>query len=226
MIAHLDRRAGAHERTACSTPRPLVTHHMRLGRRARRLRDLRPPRGTEDRLGALMDLPQLDGVTHRTVAGARAALPRRRGGSRRPDRARARLAAALVDVAPRGAPARAARPHLVMIDLRGFGWSDAPPGRYDKQTLADDLLARARRARARPGGPDRPRLGRLERLPGLPGRARALRGLPLALGSARAPAAGRAPANCARSGASPTRRRSRRRSSGAGSCPIRASWSA
>ena len=28
-----------------------------------------------------------------------------------------------------------------MIDLRGFGWSDAPPGAYDKQTLADDLLA-------------------------------------------------------------------------------------
>ena len=28
-----------------------------------------------------------------------------------------------------------------MIDLRGFGWSDAPPGGYDKQTMADDLLA-------------------------------------------------------------------------------------
>ena len=26
-------------------------------------------------------------------------------------------------------------------DLRGFGWSDAPPGRYDKQQLADDLAA-------------------------------------------------------------------------------------
>jgi pimeloyl-ACP methyl ester carboxylesterase len=34
-------------------------------------------------------------------------------------------------------------PHarLVMIDLRGFGWSDAPSGAYDKQTLADDVLA-------------------------------------------------------------------------------------
>jgi pimeloyl-ACP methyl ester carboxylesterase len=29
----------------------------------------------------------------------------------------------------------------VMMDLRGFGWTDAPPGAYDKQTLADDLLA-------------------------------------------------------------------------------------
>ena len=26
-------------------------------------------------------------------------------------------------------------------DLRGFGWSEAPPGRYDKQRLADDLAA-------------------------------------------------------------------------------------
>jgi pimeloyl-ACP methyl ester carboxylesterase len=34
-------------------------------------------------------------------------------------------------------------PHarLVMIDLRGFGWSDAPPGGYDKQTMAGDVLA-------------------------------------------------------------------------------------
>jgi pimeloyl-ACP methyl ester carboxylesterase len=30
---------------------------------------------------------------------------------------------------------------LIMPDLRGFGWSDAPPGRYDKQGLADDLAA-------------------------------------------------------------------------------------
>ena len=87
-----------------------------------------------------MDLPRLDGVTHRTVAGPRSALPRRRGGSRRPHRARAWLAAALVDVAPRGAPARAASPS-----------GDDRPARlrlvrraaraYDKQTLADDLLA-------------------------------------------------------------------------------------
>ena len=38
-------------------------------------------------------------------------------------------------------PALAPHARLVMIDLRGFGWSDAPPGAYDKQTLADDLLA-------------------------------------------------------------------------------------
>lgn len=35
-----------------------------------------------------------------------------------------------------------AREHRVIVpDLRGFGWSDAPAGAYDKQTLADDVLA-------------------------------------------------------------------------------------
>jgi pimeloyl-ACP methyl ester carboxylesterase len=38
-------------------------------------------------------------------------------------------------------PLLAPRARLVMLDLRGFGWSEAPPGRYDKQTLADDLVA-------------------------------------------------------------------------------------
>jgi pimeloyl-ACP methyl ester carboxylesterase len=30
---------------------------------------------------------------------------------------------------------------VICPDLRGFGWSDAPPGAYDKQGLADDLAA-------------------------------------------------------------------------------------
>jgi pimeloyl-ACP methyl ester carboxylesterase len=30
---------------------------------------------------------------------------------------------------------------VVMPDLRGFGWSDAPPGAYDKETLAADVVA-------------------------------------------------------------------------------------
>jgi pimeloyl-ACP methyl ester carboxylesterase len=35
-----------------------------------------------------------------------------------------------------------ARTHRVICpDLRGFGWSDAPPGAYDKETLADDVVA-------------------------------------------------------------------------------------
>jgi pimeloyl-ACP methyl ester carboxylesterase len=41
------------------------------------------------------------------------------------------------DVAP-----RLAEDHRVICpDLRGFGWSDAPPGEYRKQTLADDMIA-------------------------------------------------------------------------------------
>lgn len=34
----------------------------------------------------------------------------------------------------------AADHRVICPDLRGFGWSDAPPGRYDKETLAGDLL--------------------------------------------------------------------------------------
>jgi pimeloyl-ACP methyl ester carboxylesterase len=38
-------------------------------------------------------------------------------------------------------PALARRFSLVVPDLRGLGWSDAPDGPYDKRTLADDMLA-------------------------------------------------------------------------------------
>jgi len=38
-------------------------------------------------------------------------------------------------------PALAARFRVVCIDLRGFGWSDAPPGAYLKEDLADDVIA-------------------------------------------------------------------------------------
>jgi pimeloyl-ACP methyl ester carboxylesterase len=37
-------------------------------------------------------------------------------------------------------PELAARYRVICPDLRGFGWSDAPPGRYEKKTLARDLL--------------------------------------------------------------------------------------
>jgi len=37
-------------------------------------------------------------------------------------------------------PRLAERYRVLAIDLRGWGWSDAPPGPYDKQTFADDLL--------------------------------------------------------------------------------------
>ncbi|HYP48916.1 MAG TPA: alpha/beta hydrolase [Thermoleophilaceae bacterium] len=41
----------------------------------------------------------------------------------------------------RGVIPRLAESHRVICpDLRGFGWSDAPPGRYEKETLAADVL--------------------------------------------------------------------------------------
>ena len=38
-------------------------------------------------------------------------------------------------------PSLSERRRCVMPDLRGLGWSDAPPAGYDKETLADDVLA-------------------------------------------------------------------------------------
>jgi pimeloyl-ACP methyl ester carboxylesterase len=39
------------------------------------------------------------------------------------------------------APELALDHHVICPDLRGFGWSDAPPGSYDKATLARDVIA-------------------------------------------------------------------------------------
>jgi pimeloyl-ACP methyl ester carboxylesterase len=38
-------------------------------------------------------------------------------------------------------PSLAQERRVICPDLRGFGWSDAPPGRYEIQQLADDVLA-------------------------------------------------------------------------------------
>jgi pimeloyl-ACP methyl ester carboxylesterase len=38
-------------------------------------------------------------------------------------------------------PALAERHRVLALDLRGFGWSDAPPSGYEKENLADDVLA-------------------------------------------------------------------------------------
>jgi pimeloyl-ACP methyl ester carboxylesterase len=87
-----------------------------------------------------VDLPRLDGVTHRTVPARGLRFHVAEAGAGDP--------IVLVHGWPQHwwmwrhvVPLLAPHAHLVMIDLRGFGWSDAPPGPYDKQTLADDLLA-------------------------------------------------------------------------------------
>jgi pimeloyl-ACP methyl ester carboxylesterase len=38
-------------------------------------------------------------------------------------------------------PALADRHRVIAMDLRGFGWSDAPPSGYEKENMADDVLA-------------------------------------------------------------------------------------
>jgi pimeloyl-ACP methyl ester carboxylesterase len=87
-----------------------------------------------------MDLPQLDGVTHRTVVARGLRFHVAEAGAGDP--------VVLVHGWPQHwwmwrhvVPLLAPHARLVMIDLRGFGWSDAPAGPYDKQTLADDLIA-------------------------------------------------------------------------------------
>jgi pimeloyl-ACP methyl ester carboxylesterase len=87
-----------------------------------------------------MELPQLDGVTHRTVVARGLRFHVAEAGAGDP--------IVLLHGWPQHwwiwrhlVPLLAPRARLVMIDLRGFGWSDAPPGGYDKQTMADDVLA-------------------------------------------------------------------------------------
>jgi pimeloyl-ACP methyl ester carboxylesterase len=87
-----------------------------------------------------VDLPELDGVTHRNVVARGLRFHVAEAGSGDP--------VVLLHGWPQHwwiwrhvVPLLAPRARLVMIDLRGFGWTDAPPGAYDKQTLADDLLA-------------------------------------------------------------------------------------
>jgi pimeloyl-ACP methyl ester carboxylesterase len=87
-----------------------------------------------------VELPALDGVTHRTVAARGIEFHVAEAGAGDP--------IMLVHGWPqnwwawrRVVPLLAPHGRLVMPDLRGFGWSDAPPSGYDKQGMADDLLA-------------------------------------------------------------------------------------
>jgi pimeloyl-ACP methyl ester carboxylesterase len=87
-----------------------------------------------------ISMPQVDGVSHRSVTAAGIRFHIAEAGEGDP-------ALALHGwpqnwycwrevIAPLASERR-----LICLDLRGFGWSDAPPGRYEKQTFADDVLA-------------------------------------------------------------------------------------
>jgi pimeloyl-ACP methyl ester carboxylesterase len=87
-----------------------------------------------------VELPALDGVTHRTVEA--------RGMHFHVAEAGAGLPVLLLHGWPqhwwtwrRIVPLLAPHARLVMLDLRGFGWSDAPREGYDKQNMAEDVLA-------------------------------------------------------------------------------------
>jgi pimeloyl-ACP methyl ester carboxylesterase len=86
-----------------------------------------------------MELPTLHGITHRTVQARGWSFHVAEAGEGEP--------LLLLHGWPQHwwawrkvVPLLAPHARLIMPDLRGFGWSDAPPGRYDKQSMADDVL--------------------------------------------------------------------------------------
>ena len=87
-----------------------------------------------------MELPALAGVTHRTVSARGLEFHVAELGAGEP--------IVLLHGWPqhwwawrRVAPLLAPYARLLLPDLRGFGWSQAPDDGYDKQTMAGDLLA-------------------------------------------------------------------------------------
>jgi pimeloyl-ACP methyl ester carboxylesterase len=85
-------------------------------------------------------MPHVEGLTHRKVDVGGLALHVAEAGAGSP--------VVLLHGWPqhwyawRGVAPQLAREHRVICpDLRGFGWSDAPAGAYDKATLARDVLA-------------------------------------------------------------------------------------
>jgi pimeloyl-ACP methyl ester carboxylesterase len=85
-------------------------------------------------------LPELDGVAHRYVEANGARLHVAEAGEGPP--------VVLLHGWPQHwwiwrkvIPALAEERRVICPDLRGFGWSEAPPGRYELQGFADDALA-------------------------------------------------------------------------------------
>jgi pimeloyl-ACP methyl ester carboxylesterase len=87
-----------------------------------------------------VDLPELEGATHRTVSARGLDFHVAEAGAGEP--------IVLLHGWPqhwwawrRVVPLLAPHGRLLMPDLRGFGWSQAPDDGYDKQTMAEDLPA-------------------------------------------------------------------------------------
>jgi pimeloyl-ACP methyl ester carboxylesterase len=89
----------------------------------------------------VVDLPHVDGVSHRTVRARELEFHLAEAGSGED-----------VVLCLHGwpqhwyewrhlLPALADRHRVLALDLRGFGWSDAPRDGYEKENLADDVLA-------------------------------------------------------------------------------------
>jgi pimeloyl-ACP methyl ester carboxylesterase len=85
------------------------------------------------------EMPAVEGMTHRNVDVGGLTLHIAEAGSGSP--------VLLLHGWPqhwyawrRVAPQLAVDHRVICPDLRGFGWSDAPAGAYDKATLADDLI--------------------------------------------------------------------------------------
>jgi pimeloyl-ACP methyl ester carboxylesterase len=96
-----------------------------------------PPHGKLSRMWT--DLPGVEGVEHRAVTLAGVRVHVAESGAGRP--------LVLLHGWPQHwycwrhlIPLLAPEFRLICPDLRGFGWSDAPPGAYDKEQFATDLL--------------------------------------------------------------------------------------
>jgi pimeloyl-ACP methyl ester carboxylesterase len=86
-----------------------------------------------------LEMPEVEGMTHRTVDVAGLGMHVAESGAGSP--------ILLLHGWPqhwyawrRVAPQLASDHRVICPDLRGFGWSDAPPGAYDKATLAEDVI--------------------------------------------------------------------------------------
>jgi pimeloyl-ACP methyl ester carboxylesterase len=87
----------------------------------------------------MTDMPHVDGVTHRRVRAGDVELHVAEAGSGPP--------VVLLHGWPQHwyawrkvVPDLATDHRVICPDLRGFGWSDAPPGRYDKRSLGEDVV--------------------------------------------------------------------------------------